>query len=211
MSEDLEQATGDETAETGGGETLLTAETPKNEGQGGQTAKEDESDTAASSSKGEVANEKSGKAGGSEPYELTAPEGYPMDAGALKAFTEHCRAAGFSKEQAEAQLAWMQGNYQRWQEQQAAQRKSWREELRADKEFGGDKYGISVTEAQQGLAEFDKDDKIKTMLRETGYGDHPDVIRIFARVGRALAEDRIHGQGGGQSMKPLEDRMYPDM
>ena len=49
------------------------------------------------------------------------------------------------------------------------------------------------------------------MLKETGYGNNPDVLRIFARVGRALGEDQLIGKGGGAENKPLEDRMYPNM
>lgn len=213
MSDELDQATGGDTAGPGGEETLLTAEAPTNGGGEGQTGKEGDSGTPASAAKGEAPSEtgeKDSKPAEPEPYELTAPDGYPMGADALKAFTDHCRAAGFSKEQAEKQLDWMKGNYQRWQEEQVTQRKSWREELRADKDFGGDKYDASLAEARQALAQFDDGGQIRAMLNETGYGDHPAVVRIFARVGRALAEDNAIGKSdGGGKKSPLEDRLYP--
>lgn len=195
MSEEMEQASGSESAAPGGEDTLLTADAPENEARGDQAdgAKESEQEGAVAE----------------QAYELAAPDGYPMDAGALKAFTEHCRAAGFSKEQAEKQLSWMKDNYQNWQKQQAAQRKNWREELRADKDFGGSKYDASLAEARQALARFDEDGQIRAMLDKTGYGDHPAIAKIFARVGRALAEDKAVGKNAGAGKRPsLEDRLY---
>lgn len=207
-SEEMEQASGGESAAPGGEDTLLTADAPENDARGDQAdgAKESEQGGAQEGAAAEQAKEKAATA---EAYELAAPDGYPMDAQALKAFTEHCREAGLSKQQAEKQLSWMKDNYQNWQKQQTAQRKNWREELRADTDFGGSKYDSSLAEARQALARFDEDGQIRAMLNETGYGDHPAVAKIFARVGRALAEDKAVGKKAAEGKRiPLEDRLY---
>lgn len=210
MSEDVDQASGVETAENVGNSTVMTADVPENADHGEQTDGAKESGQAGKQ-EGAASEQATAKAATAEAYELTAPEGYPMDAQTLKAFTEHCRAAGFSKEQAEKQLGWMKDNYQNWHEQQTAQRKSWREELRADKDFGGDKYDASLAEAKKALATFDEGGQIRAMLDETGYGDHPAVVRIFTRVGRALAEDKVMKKNDGvRERSLLEDRLYPD-
>lgn len=146
-----------------------------------------------------------------EAYELKAPEGYPINDDALKNLNALCRDAKLSKAQGEAVLKYLHGNYTSWQEGQAAQVKKWAEEARADKEFGGDKFDTNVADARRGLATFDTDGSIRAMLEETGYGNHPAVLKIFARVGKALGEDRLEAGGNAREDKPLEDRLWPDM
>lgn len=69
-----------------------------------------------------------------------------------------------------------------------------------DPEFGGDKYDESIAIATQGLAAYDPDGIMRQLLQETGYNRHPEVIRIFYRIGRDLAPDRMvsggHNSGG---------------
>lgn len=143
-----------------------------------------------------------------EPYELTASDGYPINEAGLKGLNDLCKAANLNEEQGKAVLAHMAGNYAAFQEQQQAQGKAWIEEFKADKEFGGDKYDVSVAEAQKALATFDEDGTVSKMLQETGYGNNPAVLKIFARVGRALGEDKLPGMSGGAEDKPLWDRLY---
>ena len=82
------------------------------------------------------------------------------------------------------------------------------EKFKADKDFGGDKFDASVAEAQKALATFDEGGTVRAMLAETGYGNNPAVLKIFARVGKALGEDKLPGMSGGAEDKPLEERMY---
>ena len=144
-------------------------------------------------------------------YTLTPPEGYPLQDAALQEFTGVCQTAGLDKAQAEAVMAYMAGNYAAWQDNQLQTRKAWDKEIRADKEFGGDRYAISVAEAKKALARFDEGYALRRMLRETGYGDNPEVLRILARVGAALGDDTLVGSGGGGAARPLEERIYPNM
>ena len=146
-----------------------------------------------------------------EPFELAAPEGYPINDAGLKALNDLCKSAKLSKEQGKAVLQHMAGNYTAFQEQQQAKGKAWIEEFKADKDFGGDKFDASVAEAQKALATFDTSGTVRAMLQETGYGNNPEVLRIFARVGRALGEDKLPGMSGGAKDKPLEERFYPYM
>lgn len=171
----------------------------------------------ADAGKSEDGKGEAGKEGGeTTAYTLTAPEGYPISEGALKGLNEVCKSANLSEEQAKAVMAYMHGNYttaiSAQQEAMQAQAKTWIGEFQADKEFGGDKFDASVADAQRALATFDEGGTVSKMLKETGYGNNPDVLRIFARVGRALGEDKLIGNGGGGAEdKPLEERLYPNM
>lgn len=64
-----------------------------------------------------------------------------------------------------------------------------------DPEFGGDKYDESIAIATQGLAAYDPDGIMRQLLQDTGYNRHPEVIRIFYRIGRDLSPDRMVGGG----------------
>lgn len=145
-------------------------------------------------------------------YTITAPEGYPISEGALKGLNEVCKSANLNEEQANAVMAYMKGNYTSamasQQEAMQAQAKTWIGEFQADKDFGGDKFDASVADAQRALATFDQSGTVSKMLAETGYGNNPDVLRIFARVGRALGEDKLIGNGSGGESVPLEDRLF---
>ena len=134
----------------------------------------------------------------------------------LEGLNAVCKSAKLSKEQGAAVLKYMQGNYNTATAALQAQRQEmtskWLEEARADKEFGGDKFDANLADARKALAQFDTGGDIGKMLNETGYGNHPAILRIFARVGKALGEDNLHGKGGGEAAeKPLAERFYPNM
>lgn len=184
--------------------TLLTGQT----GEGGTGQQ------ATGKADGADGNADAGKEGAeAATYTLTAPEGYPISEGALKGLNEVCKTANLNEEQAKAVMAYMQNNYTTaiaaQQEAMQAQAKAWIGEFQADKEFGGDKFDASLADAKRALATFDESGTVSKMLNETGYGNNPEVLRIFARVGRALGEDKLIGRGGGGAEQtPLEDRMY---
>lgn len=201
-------AEGAQNTETAGG-TLLTdpaADAPK-PGEGGNTNADTSGKSAAEGKEGAGAT----KPKEQEPFELTAPEGYPINEAGLKGLNDLCKSANLTKEQGEAVLQHMAGNYAAFTEQQQAQGKAWIEEFKADKDFGGDKFDASLADARKALATFDDSGTVSKMLLETGYGNNPAVLKIFARVGRALGEDKLPGMSGGAEDKPLEERFYPNM
>ena len=62
--------------------------------------------------------------------------------------------------------------------------------------------------AQLALDRFDTDKSIGRLLEESGYGNHPAVLRFFSRLADSLLEDSLPGSEGGGSLPPLEERMY---
>ena len=182
-----------------GGDTLLTS-----------TAEEGDAQKEAEDGKGTEGSEKD-EPGKPEPYEIEAPEGYPITPENLKSLNAHFNELGLTKEQAEKALAYRAEQYAAFQASQQAQRKSWITEIQADKEYGGEKFKETVADAKRALAQFDEGGTIRTLLEETGYGDNPAIIKVFAKVGRAMAEDKIVGNGGAGGIKPLAERLYSVM
>lgn len=92
-----------------------------------------------------------------------------------------------------------------WQKQVS----QWREEVAQDPQLGGAHMAANVARAQLALDRFDQDRHIGRLLEESGYGNHPEVLRFFSRVADALMEDSlVRGEPGSNSMPPLEERMY---
>nr|DAK44446.1 MAG TPA: putative protease [Caudoviricetes sp.] len=89
----------------------------------------------------------------------------------------------------------------------------WEAASRADPEFGGDKLDESLATANRVFAAYDPQGEIRTMLTETGYGNHPALIRFFVAIGRDLSPDRMVGAGGagGTNANGVNlDAFYPN-
>ena len=96
------------------------------------------------------------------------------------------------------------GQRQRWEQQVAA----WRAEVENDPQLGGANLAASVARAQLALDRFDPDRSIGRLLEQSGYGNHPAVLRFFNRMADVLMEDSPASGQPGTALPPLEDRMY---
>jgi len=71
--------------------------------------------------------------------------------------------------------------------------KEWRDEARAHPDLGGGnvkEFAASMALAERTLAQFGTP-RLTADLRENGMANHPDLVRMFALVGRAVAEDSV--------------------
>ena len=91
-----------------------------------------------------------------------------------------------------------------WREQV----EQWRRDVAADPEMGGDRLAGTVARAQLALERFDTDGSIGRLLEESGYGNHPAVIRFFNRMADGLMEDSLPQSRPDLPLQPLEERMY---
>lgn len=95
----------------------------------------------------------------------------------------------------------IKGFSQRQQETWQNLRKEWKQSWLNDPEYGGDKASESTELAKRA---WDKlaDNELKTLADQTGWGDHPAVLRMLARAGRLFSEDQlIRGQVGASPQK----------
>lgn len=70
----------------------------------------------------------------------------------------------------------------------------WAVDAKADKEIGGDSYKESVELARRTAHKFGTKEFLES-LNKTGFGNHPEVIRTFARIGRQMADDTLVTDG----------------
>lgn len=88
----------------------------------------------------------------------------------------------------------------------------WRQAAETDKEFGGAKLPETTAMASLALQRFGSPELTKFLTKDTRLGDHPEVLKFFARVGKGLGEDK-HIQGDVTATpkeKTLAERMYPN-
>lgn len=77
---------------------------------------------------------------------------------------------------------------------------AWEEASRNDPDFGGEKLQENLAIANRALEAYDPQGTIRAMLTETGYGNHPDLIRFMLAIGRDLAPDRMVSASGASGL-----------
>ena len=86
----------------------------------------------------------------------------------------------------------------------------WINGTKGDKEIGGDKLDENLAVAKKALDAFGTPE-LRTLLNESGIGNHPEIIRVFYRAGKAISEERVLTGGAPAPTKTTAQRMYPDM
>jgi len=153
-----------------------------------------------------------------EAYEVTAPEGVTLDKAALDMFDPVFRKLGLTNAGAQEIVNAAPGFVDHIRDQVAggvvsdvvAQRKAWAEAAAADPEIGGARFEESKALAAKafdrlGLA---PDGGFRTLLKESGLGNHPDMIRAMVKMGRAIGEDGFERGEAGKADTPIWDRVY---
>lgn len=141
--------------------------------------------------------------GAPEKYEFKAGEGFELDQEALKDFEPLAREMNLTNEQAQKMVDLYSGKILPMVQKQQAeawqkQTEGWAESVKADKEIGGDKLTSSISTAQRALETFGSPE-LKEYLNTTGLGNHPELIKVFVKVGKAMSEDgMVTGKESGQ-------------
>lgn len=140
---------------------------------------------------------KEAPAGAPEKYEFKAAEGYELDSEIAGAFSEAARDLNLTQEAAQKMLNRMQPVLAKQQEARVeATVNGWAEASRSDAEFGGDKIDANLAVAKKALDQFGTPE-LRTLLNESRLGNHPEVIRLLYRAGRAISEDGYVGSSAG--------------
>lgn len=147
--------------------------------------------------------------GAPEKYEFKAPEeGQELDQGALEVFEPIARELNLNNEQAQKLVdaygskimpAIQKQINDSWQKQ----REQWVKTVKADEELGSNE---SIGAAQKAMDKFGSPE-LKQYLEESGLGDHPELIRIFASVGKAMSEDGLV-TGNSNGSKSAADVLF---
>ena len=173
-----------------GGATAPAGDTP---GDGAATTTDKPGDQGADGGDGKEATKAADKpddkpAGAPEKYELQLPEGFSLDPQVMTEFEPVLRELNLDNAQA-SKLAGLYGQLR--QSEAAAYGETvqeWGKQAAADPEIGGKAFTENVELARSALATHGSPE-LKGLLDSTGLGNHPEVIRFFARVGKTIQKE----------------------
>ncbi len=144
-----------------------------------------------------------------EAYAFTMPDGMKLDDASSAAFTEVAKELKLPQVGAQKLIDLAAKHTQTVMAKQAEAwdkvRGDWRTEIKADKEFGGEKLGETLERAKRSLTKFGSP-KMTEFLDSVGYGDNPELIRFLAKVDKATSEDEVIDGG-----PPRDDRSAADV
>ena len=148
----------------------------------------------------------------SETSESETPEGAPenyefnpkvadapqeLDPEVLTAFGDVAKELNLSQEAAQKVLDKVAPVVQAKQAKALEDAKvGWVNDSQSDEEFGGENFDTNLKTAKTALDAFGND-ALKSLLVETGFGNHPEIIRFMYRAGKAISEDSYVGNSEG--------------
>lgn len=156
-----------------------------------------------------------------ETYEL-ALEGVTLDPVLIDEATPIFKELGLTNDQANALLPLapklmekaQEATMQSLIEAGAQQRQTWLEAFKADPDIGGAKMEETTHLAAKGLDAigFVEGHPFRKALTESGFGNHPDMIRMARRLGEMVSEDGdfVRSGAGSSTALPIEKRLYPN-
>ena len=134
-------------------------------------------------------------------------DGKTIPAESLGEFTTVAKELGLSQAKAQKLVSTMKPAVQKYMDSSTEKfGKEWAAEAKADKEYGGDNFAANMGIAAAAYRKF-ATPELRQMLEATRLGNHPEIIRMFYRIGKAVSPDTgVAGSGAPQAKR----RIYPN-
>jgi len=148
-----------------------------------------------------------------EKYELKVQKDSLLEKDQVEKIETFAKQQGFSNDQAQELLnreEKLLSGYKETLHQEFEEKTSqWLEDIKADKQLGGDNYTKNIETAKRVVDRFATDD-FKKALNESGFGNHPELVRTFVKIGNAMSEDSFEPNTAQRLSqdKPTEDVFY---
>lgn len=145
-----------------------------------------------------------------ESYDLQMPDGMELDTVVADEFSAIAKEMKLDQPTAQKFADLGAKMVQRQQEAHAKTVEGWVESVKTDKEIGGDKLTENLAVARKALDTFGTPE-LRDLLNSSGLGNHPDVIKAFYKVGKAISDDRF--VTGSPTTGPIDTakKMFPEM
>lgn len=203
---------GEGQATTADTSTLLTAAGPEVE-PGASAATDAGQGQAEGETEKQEGDDKAQKPEGApETYaDFTLPDGVELKGETAEAFKGLAKELNLTQGQAQklADLGAKQAQegVARQAEMLKAANAEWTAQSQADKEFGGQALHQNLAIARKAMDTF-ATPELRNLLTESGLGNHPEVIRMFYRTGKAISEDGFVGGRGTRGAKSDTEVFY---
>lgn len=138
---------------------------------------------------------------------FSVSEGMNLDQAAVDAFTPVARELNLTQEQAQKLVDVWNDRQQAQFDAHVKQMDDWAAAAKADKEIGGADHQEKFAVANKALDRFSTPGLTK-LLQQTGLANHPDMVRVFYRIGKTISDDAVvlpgttGGSRGPQTMYP---------
>lgn len=147
-----------------------------------------------------------------EKYDFKLPEGSPLTQAHMDRAAVYAKTLGLTQEKAQELVtrdSEMVKEFVSGQEQEFKRTtEQWRTDVENDKELGGANYKETVALASRAFEQY-ATPEFKKVLDETGFGNHPELVRTFSKIGKAMDSGRLILGGNAQGTKSIEEIMYP--
>lgn len=154
-------------------------------------------------------------------YDLKMPDGVELDTGMLDVLAPEFKEMGLTNGQVQklagkfteimqqraadhassAEGAWSAAAHQYFKDNGTPDK--WADTAKVDKDIGGDKWNSTVENATR-FANTMGTPALKDFLNKSGAGNHPELIRVFAKAGELIREDSPPSGGSGGAGKPAD-------
>lgn len=150
-----------------------------------------------------------------ETYDIKLPDGSRLDPSRVESIAALAKERKLSNEAAQEILTREHEAVEGFAAVQTAayqkEQEGWATSLKTDKEIGGDNYNKSIELASRVVKQFGTPE-FSEALNRTGLGNHPELVRVFARVAKSLGEDTLVLPGAAPAAGPKDVRelFYPE-
>ncbi len=193
----------------------------------------DQAETQESQAKGEAGESQTQQPTGYESF--TMPEGYTMNDEQTSDYSTFAKDLGLDQTQAQKAVdkhfEFVNKAREQGMQAQEAMQEGWATETRNDNEFGGSNLSENIAGARKAMNSFSQpavnDGKpvlhqdgpmkgqqmteMEVLMNESGWGNHPAMIRVFHRISKAMSEDSfVTGSLAPPATKKTQaEVMYP--
>lgn len=154
------------------------------------------------------------KVGAPETYaDFKLPDGVTLDKAAMETFLPVAKELGLTQDAAQKLVDIQTKMVGEANARQTAEWKTlqdgWVNSAKTDKEFGGKDFDANIGLAKKALEKFGTPE-LSAALDATGFGNHPELIRMLVRAGKGMSEAEIHAGNAVQpAQKSLAERLFP--
>ena len=194
--------------QTGAAQTGAAQTGPAQTGPEGQTGPSGAAQTGATGATGATGPKVP------EKYELKLPKDSVLDTAHLERIAAEAKARGLSQEDAQALVERDNALWATFAKEEAVKTeayiKGWLDDAKADKEIGGENFTKNAELSYRVIEKFGTKE-FKKALEDTGLGNHPELVRVFVKIGQAMGPDKFLPVGTtGKEDKSLADVFYGD-
>lgn len=138
--------------------------------------------------------------------DFTIPEGVTLPDGLMAEVKTMAQSLNMTQEQAQALADLQSKQYANAAEAYTKQVDDWLTTAKADPEYGQAKFDENVALATAAIDKFAPE--LKQFLNDSGFGNHPDMIRAWVRVGKLISNDKFESGSTHNGKKDPASVMY---